>query len=360
MLEQGERLDHVLRDLRQARSSWTDEVWVAAANAVTDVVRWRRLLEVVAGSASPGRLLDAWRGGALEGAPSDLPFAVRQSIPDWLDAVGRTELGAAKWESTVAALNRPALLYVRANTLKCTRDQLATRLAASGVTARAVDLAPEALVLEIRGSVYRTSEHREGLMEIQDAASQAVCHRLDARPGMRVIDGCAGAGGKTLHLAALMANRGRLVALDVDGAKLETLRLRSRRAGVAIVEARHVDTTKVIKRRHASADRLLLDVPCSGLGVLRRNPEARWRLDPAALDRLRAAQARILARYAPLVKPGGRMAYVTCSVLPSEGEAQVRAFVAGGGWVLVSEERLGPPAQDTDCFYVAVLEKEVP
>jgi len=377
VLRHGDRADHLLAELLRARPDWAADAWVRVRDAVHDVVRRSLLLERAAESDDPSRILAVWhlwRGlrvpapfGRLDEATlrrrlEELAgdFRIRESLPEWLDAVGLAELGIEAWQALIPRLNEPARLHVRANTLRTTPADLAARLRSSGVQAREVDGFPDALELQLSGSVYATPEHEAGLMEVQDAASQAVSRMLGVAPGMRVIDGCAGAGGKTLHLAALMENKGRILALDTDPAKLETLRQRVRRAGAAIVEARVVDTTKVVKRRHGTADRLLLDVPCSGLGVLRRNPETRWRVTQESLDRLRSLQREILARYAPLVKPGGKMAYVTCSVLPSEGEAQVRWFVEGRGtdWTLDREERLGPPKHDTDCFYVAVLDRK--
>jgi len=370
----GERADRVVAELRRLRPSWDDETWARVREAILDVIRHRLLLEAAGGSAEPRHVLATWHVMRELRVPVPLgrideplvrarltelggDFRIRESVPEWLDAVAEAELGREPWRALMAALNQPARLYVRVNTLKTRLPELSARLRASGAEAIEVDGFPDALALTMARSVYATAEHAAGLLEVQDAASQAVSYRLGVTGGMRVIDGCAGAGGKTLHLAALMGNRGRLLALDTDAEKLETLRRRARRAGAGIVEARLVDTTKVVKRRHGSADRLLLDVPCSGLGVLRRNPEARWRLTPESLDRLRSLQREILTRYAPLVKPGGKMAYVTCSILTSEGEAQVRWFLEGQGeeWALEREERFGPPRQDTDCFYIALL-----
>ena len=372
MLRDGERADHVLAELRRARAEWPGASWLAVHDAVLDIVRRRLLIEGAAASEEPSGVLLAWHVYRDLEAPAALgadpairqrlaglaaDFRTRESIPEWLDRVGSAELGGEAWRDAVTRLNESPRLYVRVNTLKTTRAELAARLGASGLTTREVSGFPDALEVESSRSLYELPEHAEGLFEVQDAASQGVAQLLGVLPGMRVVDGCAGSGGKTLHLAALMRNRGRLLALDVDARKLETLRLRARRAGAGIVEARVVDTTKVVKRRHESADRLLLDVPCSGLGVLRRNPETKWRLSPEALDRLRELQREILRRYAPLTKPGGMMAYVTCSVLPSEGEAQVRWFLeaAGPTWRIELERRFGPPAEDTDCFYIAVL-----
>jgi 16S rRNA (cytosine967-C5)-methyltransferase len=298
--------------------------------------------------------------GGDRGRHGSLPFAVEHSLPDWLDRAAAAELGQDRWRAFAAWADREPPLHVRANTLKIDVEALSRRLRdESGTRPRRVEWSPDALEVESDRSLLASEAYRAGLFEVQDAASQMVARALDARPGMRVVDGCAGAGGKTLHLAALMRNQGRLLALDPSEAKLARLRARARRAGATIVETHPVSSTKVIKRRHGTADRLLLDVPCSGLGVVRRNPDIKWRLRAEDLDRVRGLQREILAAYAPLVRGGGRMVYATCSVLRSEGEEQIRWFLERepGAWRLVEEKRWGPPGQDSDAFYVAVLEK---
>jgi 16S rRNA (cytosine967-C5)-methyltransferase len=183
---------------------------------------------------------------------------------------------------------------------------------------------------------------------------------LAPEPGMRVVDACAGGGGKTLHLAALMQSKGQLIALDTLEWKLEALKKRARRAGASNIETRVIENSKVIKRLHGSADRLLLDVPCSGLGVLRRNPDSKWKLSPAQIEQLRATQQDILQRYSPIVRPGGRMVYATCSILPSENEMQVATFLAseaGKDFRLLEERRILPQDAGFDGFYIALLER---
>jgi 16S rRNA (cytosine967-C5)-methyltransferase len=182
---------------------------------------------------------------------------------------------------------------------------------------------------------------------------------LDPKPGERVIDACAGAGGKSLHLAALMKNKGKILSLDIHERKLEELRKRASRAGADIIETRTIDSSKVIKRLEETADRLLLDVPCSGLGVLRRNPDSKWKLSDEEIEKLRALQSQILESYSKMVKPGGRMVYATCSILPSENERQVEEFLknAGGTFELLEERKFAPGKDGFDGFYAASLQK---
>jgi 16S rRNA (cytosine967-C5)-methyltransferase len=367
VLLRGARADAVLYRLMRDNPRWTPQRRAEVAAMVHGVLRNWRKLAALAGSgpsapaaAEVAAVVEAWiaAGGAPQ-AGRGLAFAVEHSLPDWLDRLGRAELGEERWQAFAAWTDREPRLFVRINTLRTDADALAGRLKTQGFAARRVRWSPDALEVSGPRSVAATEAHREGLFEVQDAASQRVARALDPRPGMRVVDGCAGAGGKTLHLAALMRNEGRILALDTGESKLSRLRARARRAGASIIETRALSSTKVLKRRKGTADRLLLDVPCSGLGVLRRNPDIKWRLAPGDLDRLRALQREILAAYAPLVRAGGRMVYATCSVLPSEGEEQVRWFLGRepSPWRLAAEERWGPPAQDSDAFYVALLER---
>ena len=174
---------------------------------------------------------------------------------------------------------------------------------------------------------------------------------------MKVVDACAGGGGKALHLAAMMRNKGKIHALDIHAWKLAELKKRAARAGADIIETREIEGSKTIKRLAAHADRLLLDVPCSGLGVLRRNPDSKWKLSAEEVDRLVALQAEILENYARMVKPGGKLVYATCSILPSENERQVQAFLARHGdvWQLEAELRRNPAQGGFDGFYAARL-----
>ncbi len=282
----------------------------------------------------------------------------RESIPDWLDALGEQEL-PTQWDPTLAALNQPARVVLRANRLKTDRATLQDALQQAGIETIPVGDG-DALVLTRRQNIFQSPVFKTGWFEMQDASSQLVAPFLAPAPGMRVVDACAGGGGKTLHLAALLQNRGSIIALDTVAWKLDELRSRARRAGATNIEARPIESRKTIKRLYGSADRVLLDVPCSGLGVLRRNPDAKWKLASAQIDHLRATQQEILQAYSPITKPGGQMVYATCSVLPSENEAQVARFLdspAGKEFTLLAEQRILPQDNGFDGFYMAALKR---
>lgn len=284
--------------------------------------------------------------------------ALRESIPDWLDELGSRELGTL-WDDTLAALNQPAQVVLRANRLKTDRAALQKALREEGVETKPVGDA-DALLLVRRQNVFQTKAFKSGLFEVQDFSSQQVALMLAPATGMRVVDACAGGGGKTLHLAALMQNRGSLIALDTHAWKLDELRHRTRRAGATNIETRPIESRKTIKRLYNSADRLLLDVPCSGLGVLRRNPDSKWKLTPESIENLRVVQQDILQSYSPIVKSGGRMVYATCSILPSENQEQAQKFLAseaGKTFRLLEEKRILPQDEGFDGFYIALLER---
>lgn len=284
---------------------------------------------------------------------------IRESVPDWLDKVGETELGK-DWDKTIRALNQRPSIILRANSLKTTPKDLQLLLEEEQIPETSlITWAPDAVELKFQRNVFRTQAFHNGLFEVQDAASQMVSDFLNAAPGMRVVDACAGAGGKTLHIAAIMKNKGRIIALDVKDRKLQELKRRATRADVRIVETRAIDSSKVVKRLKATADRLLLDVPCSGLGVLRRNPDSKWKLTEEELNKVRALQRDILSSFSEITKIGGKMVYATCSILPSEGEEQVKWFLNQNQdkWNFVGEKRYLPDVHYADGFYMALLER---
>ncbi|MDO8368114.1 MAG: RNA methyltransferase, partial [Saprospiraceae bacterium] len=289
----------------------------------------------------------------------EFPRSIRESIPDWLEALGQTEL-PDRWDETLQWLNRPAPVVLRVNRLRTSPLELQQALLSEKVETQIIQNS-DALVLSVRKNVFQTSVFRKGWFEMQDYSSQLVAPLLAPQPGMRVVDACAGGGGKTLHLAALMQNKGSLIALDTQAWKLEDLRARARRAGATNIETRPIENRKTIKRLYGSADRLLLDVPCSGLGILRRNPDAKWKLQPEQIEQLRATQQEILQNYSAITKPGGRMVYATCSILPSENQDQIAKFLsteAGKDFKLLEERRILPQDDGFDGFYMALLERE--
>ncbi|MBX3023227.1 MAG: RsmB/NOP family class I SAM-dependent RNA methyltransferase [Bdellovibrionales bacterium] len=286
-----------------------------------------------------------------------LPRAVRESVPDWLDQWGYAQL-QERWGSVLPVLNTSAPVYLRANRLKTTPEKLVRDLAREKIEATLVD--GDAVKLKNRANVWLTRIFKDGHFEVQDWSSQQAALALAPQAGERVIDACAGAGGKSLHMAALMGNKGRIIAMDVGEKKLEQLRERAKRGGASCIEARLIDSTKVIKRQAESADRLLLDVPCTGLGVLRRNPDSKWKLSLADVAQVKKLQTDILAGYPQMLKPGGRLVYATCSIAPEENGEQVRAFLSRNetAYQLEKEETYWPQTGGHDGFYVAVISKQ--
>ena len=182
---------------------------------------------------------------------------------------------------------------------------------------------------------------------------------LDVKPGMKVIDACAGAGGKSLHISDLMKNKGKIVSLDIHAWKLQELKLRARRNKSSIIETRHIENSKVIKRLKGYADRLLLDVPCTGSGVIKRNPDSKWKFSQKKLDELVKTQTDIIERYSKMVNEGGKMVYATCSIFPEENSGVVKAFLENNkDWQLDAEASILPHKFDSDGFYHATLSRK--
>ncbi|MFN2100519.1 RsmB/NOP family class I SAM-dependent RNA methyltransferase [Altererythrobacter sp. MF3-039] len=282
--------------------------------------------------------------------------------PDWL--VERLAASDISGDEAAALLDR-APLDIRVNTLKA--DRASIELPDVGELLAA----PQAVRLPAGTAVQSWSAFREGQIEIQDHGSQIACLAVNAKPGDTVIDLCAGAGGKTLSLAASMENSGRLIASDTDRGRLSQLAPRAERAGAGVIEARLLDPGKELEALDdltGAADAVLVDAPCSGTGTWRRNPESRWRLTPVRLARLVETQANLLRLAAQLMKPGGRLVYVTCSLLDEEGAEQVSAFLTEHGqWTRKQLDlplgthrgegyRLTPHRDQTDGFFIACLE----
>lgn len=283
--------------------------------------------------------------------------AVMESIPDWLDSVGHEQL-KDQWPAVMAALNEQTAMVLRANTLKVSVTELQKALSNEECETKTIAQAPDALQVVNRKNVLSSQAFKEGLFELQDAASQQVAVFLDVESNMTVIDACAGAGGKTLHIATLMKNSGHLVALDIHAPKLAELNNRAQRNGIHIISTELIDD-EVIARYQQQADRVLLDVPCSGLGVLRRHPDTKWKLTPEFLDEVMQTQAKLLDEYSRFCKVGGKLLYVTCSILPSENEQQVEQFLSAkaGQFTLLKEQTLLPHIFGFDGFYMALLER---
>jgi len=332
------------------------------------------------GAFGPPPLTETERGlleSLQEPAAEPTPDWVRGAYPAWLEEELRRRFGADLL-AEMAALQDRAAVDLRVNSLRGSREQALAALAAAGIAAAPTPLSPLGIRLAEPRQLGPEPAYRSGLVEPQDEGSQLAALLVDARPGMLVIDLCAGAGGKTLALAAAMENRGRLYACDSGAGRLARLGPRAARAGAGIVQPHVIAGAgdALLAGLAGQADRVLLDVPCSGTGTWRRQPEARWRLTAAELERDRGLQRELLDRAGGLVKPGGRLVYVTCSLLPGENRDQIDAFlgrrpdfrilpVAGvwaesiGGRCPADGEylELTPRQHGTDGFFVAILSR---
>jgi 16S rRNA (cytosine967-C5)-methyltransferase len=371
--------DKVIEKVLKQNPKWGARDRRFIAETTYDIVRWYRLLQNITEAEGNDywKLLGGWCVLHDVPLPAWVEFAglsekkiferyekmtsirrFRESIPDWLDAMGEEQLGD-RWDNELHALNQEAMVVLRANTIKISTGELQEYLADTGIENRSLQDFPNALVLDQRQNVFRHPAFKDGLFEVQDASSQLIAPFMQLEPGMRVVDACAGAGGKTLHIAALMKNKGRIIALDVEKWKLDELQKRARRAGVSNLETRVIESSKTIKRLEKSADRLLLDVPCSGLGVLKRNPDAKWKLSPDFIAEVVTLQQHILQDYGNILKKGGLMVYSTCSILPEENENQVKSFLAkNNGSFELMDERYSWPSSGFDGFYMALIRKK--
>ncbi len=381
----GGYADKVVQKLLKRDKRWGSRDRSFIAETLYEIIRWKRLYAEIAEVKEPfsrenlWRLFAVWatlRGISLPDWKQIGPTPTRrikgrfdelskirkfkESIPDWLDDQGEKELGK-HWDKEISALNQQAPVIMRANTLKITRDKLRGQLEDENIDTEFIKGYPQALQLIERTNVFSTEAFKNGLFEVQDASSQLVADFLDVQPGQRVVDTCAGAGGKTLHIAALLQNKGQIIAMDIYGNKLKELKRRARRAGAHNIEPRIIESTKDIKKLYGKADRVLIDAPCSGLGVLRRNPDAKWKLQPEFLETIKQTQSEILQSYAKMVKSGGKLVYATCSILPSENQDQVKNFLSGEtgkDFTLIKDKKILSHQSGYDGFYMALLEKK--
>jgi 16S rRNA (cytosine967-C5)-methyltransferase len=387
IFNEGQYADKVIQHLLKRDKRWGARDRAFVAETTYDIVRWKRLYAEIAEVKEPFDRDNLWRMFAVwatlkgiklpdwkyfEETPTrkikgrfDELSKIRkykESIPDWLDALGEKELGKTIWTKEIAALNEQADVILRVNTLKTTKEQLQGELFDLDIETEFLKDYPNALKLKERANVFQTDAFKNGLFEVQDASSQLVAEFLNVEPGMRIVDACAGAGGKALHIASLMENKGQVIALDIYKNKLDELKRRAKRNGAFNIETRVIESTKVVKKLYDKADRVLIDAPCSGLGVLRRNPDAKWKLEPEFIENIKKTQQEILQQYSRMVKAGGQLVYVTCSILPSENRVQVDNFLtsdSGKDFTFIKERNILAHQSGYDGFYMARLEKQL-
>lgn len=372
--------DKVIERLLKANKKWGSQDRAVVSEIFYNIIRWRKRLEYYIGEgAKPNNIyrlilayllwsnteykrFDEFSGLKIADILTKIKKetfptkAIEHSVPEWLVEILEQELGSV-WEREVIALNEQASTILRANTLKISPKSLVDELACENISAFTINGYPDAVQLEEKKNVFLTSAFKDGFFEVQDASSQKIGRFLEVAEGQRVVDACAGAGGKTLHLSALMKNKGQIVALDIFEWKLAELKRRAKRAGAHNIETRLISDNKVIKRLHEKADRLLIDAPCSGLGVLKRNPDSKWKIDTEFIDRIKVEQQKILQDYSKMLKKGGKMIYATCSILPSENNLQVEKFLSNNpDFRLIKDEKI-MPSQGYDGFYMALIER---
>lgn len=374
------KADAVVQKLLKGQKKWGSRDRRLVAGAIYDIVRWKRKYAAVAEKLTGRKDHPAlfWTWAVAEG--HELPFwaeiepldadvvsealnsieprAVRESLPDWLDNRGEEELGTERWETELAALNREADVVLRVNTQLTNPDRLQQWLQEEGIDTEKMTGFPDALLLKKRQPVQHLKAFKIGHFEIQDANSQMVAPMLDPQEEEFIIDTCAGAGGKTLHLACLMKDRGQVLAMDVHEKKLRELEKRAKRSRLHCIQTMVIHKKTDLSEFHGKADKVLIDAPCSGLGVLRRQPDTKWILTADKLFRYTELQQQLLQSYSTFVKSGGALVYATCSILPSENQEQVRKFLeteAGKGFELTEEYTLWPSVTGFDGFYVALL-----
>lgn len=386
IFNEDEYADKVIAKTLKRDKRWGSKDRSFIAETTYDIVRWNRLYAEIAEVKQPYKREDLWRMFAVwatlrgiqlpdwkqfDGTPTrrikgrfdelSRERKFRESIPDWIDELGEKELGNDLWTKELEAQNKPAEVILRVNRLKITQKELQKQLKALSIDTFTDKNYPDALILTQRVNVFMTPLFKEGLFEVQDASSQLVAPFLDVQPGMRVVDACAGAGGKTLHMAALMENKGQIIALDLYESKQRQLKQRAKRNGAHNIEYRIIENNKVIKKLHEKADRVLIDAPCSGLGVLKRNPDTKWKLKPEFVDNIKQTQQEILQSYSKMVKAGGKLVYATCSILPSENQEQIKKFLAsesGKDFNFVKDKKVLAHQSGFDGFYMALLERK--
>ena len=383
IFNQNLQADKVISKMLKSDKRWGKRDRGFIAENTYEIIRWKRLYAELASVKEPFAKVDLWRllsvRWVLQGIP--LPAwdevrgtparrikgkfdslqqrrAIACSITNWLDEIGLACFGETQWQRELDALNTQARVVLRVNRLQTNPKTLQNELVAEGIQTVLHRTYPDALILQERANVFETDAFQRGLFEVQDASSQLVSSFTEVSPGMQVIDACAGAGGKSLHLAALMENKGQLISLDIYPHKLHELKRRARRAGAYNITTRHIKSNKVIKKLHGRADRVLIDAPCTGLGVLRRNPDSKWKIDAEFLERVKKTQEHIINNYATMVKPGGKLVYATCSILKEENQSQVEGFLKteiGRQFILEKERFVSPAKSGFDGFYMAKM-----
>ncbi|MGZ3690990.1 MAG: RsmB/NOP family class I SAM-dependent RNA methyltransferase [Pseudobdellovibrio sp.] len=380
VFEKSKHADRMIDKYVRANPKWTPEDRKLFAEALYEITRHRKLFGYVAESDELLKIIGVYflkigfrlppRNEFLKLSENSLsrfkdskPTDIEYSIPDWLHELGEKQF-KDRWPRLMKAMSEVPSVYIRANRIKLDTDKLPAELKKDSVQIekfKSTELKlEEAFVVKDKKNIFNTNSYRSGFFEMQDAGSQFISTLLQLEPGLHVVDACAGSGGKSLHIASLLKNTGRVLAMDVQPVKLKDLNERALKAGVKIIETKLIESPKTIQNLEQKFDRVLLDAPCSGLGVLKRNPDSKWNLSWPEIQELIETQKKILNSYSEMAKPGAILVYATCSILNEENEEQVQSFLKsknGQKWSLIKDYRLWPDLLPTDGFYAAVLKR---
>lgn len=382
ILEEKKRASRVLERCVEDHPKWGARDRNLLYNACFEIIRWKRRYNYIAGleehEFSPWSLIKTWcllnDYSLPDWKEMDCPpfkskealittefpsIAIAHSYPDWLFELGKEQL-KQQWKKEAKASNEKAGIALRVNRLLASPKKIAQSLKDNHqLETETKEGFPDALFLSKGRKLNKNPLFKQGNFEIQDANSQTIAPFCKVDPGMKVIDLCAGAGGKALHLAALMRNKGEIKAFDIEANKLRELERRAKRAKVKIIQSRTLPPISSMDQLNQWADRVLIDAPCSGLGTLKRNPEVKWNLTQEKLKELKQTQRDLLLKGAALVCPGGALIYATCSLLPSENQEQTAWFLKQNPSFKLDQE-ISHLASDSafDGFYMARLIKK--
>ena len=377
-------LKPALNKLLKKNKKWGARDRKFVFNIIIEIVRWKRkLIEIGKLDIKSNNFLWDLLGlclitnnielpnwekfSALDKEKIDLSFipesskrAFLQSIPNWLDKLGLKTFGKIIWEKEIESLNKKAFIYLRINTLRTSTPKVQKRLNKHQINTSLIPGFPDTLRLSQNIKLTNTEFYKNGWFEIQDINSQRVSIFTNPKPGMFVIDACAGSGGKALHLATIMQNKGCILAIEPSNEKRRQLEIRTKRNGISIINNDTSENKDIFKKNKESADIVLIDAPCSGLGVLKRNPSAKWHMDPKRINQIINLQQEIIQKYSILVSKGGILVYATCSIFPNENQNQIKHFLNsknGKLFTLLDQKTFLTHQSNGDGFYMSKLMK---
>lgn len=370
---EGKYADKVVPAILKANPKWGSKDRRFVAENTYEIVRYWRYYWHLAGKEISTELADLEQlvavrlmslgfevpeefGTTLKPELETAPFEIKQSYPDWLFSRIKSEIGD-RAEIEASALNERAKVYLRINQSKISPQKALNELLEQGVEASLSDSTPGCIILDERANLNQLKLIVEGKAEVQDEGSQKIASFLAPKPNSFVVDACAGAGGKTMHLADLMKNQGKIVAMDTEAWKLDNLLFRAKKSSFNCISTQPLPNDSFFAKNALKVEYLLLDVPCSGTGVIKRNPDTKWKLTEDRLEDLRRIQFDILLHYSVLLKKGGRCVYATCSILPSENRLQVDKFLSLNSEFKLIEDHIQWPSMGADGFYMALIKR---